>query len=249
MMRFEDKTALVTGAASGIGRATAERLAEEGASLLLADVNESGLEEAADTIRKAGGRAATRAFDVGDAQACRAALRAAVEELGRLDVLCNVAGIGIYAHATDLTPEQWNRVVSVNLSGTFFMSQVAVPHLIETRGNIVNVASSAGLVGIAYAAAYCASKGGVVLLTRSMAVEFAHRGLRVNCVCPGGVDTPLTRAFEPPEGARPELLARMSLQPKLAKPAEIAGAVAYLASQEARYVNGAALAIDGGQVA
>jgi NAD(P)-dependent dehydrogenase (short-subunit alcohol dehydrogenase family) len=249
MTRFEGKAVLVTGAASGIGRATAERLAAEGAHVLCTDLNGDGLEQACDAIRKAGGRACARVLDVSDAEACRAAVAAAIAELGRLDALCNVAGIGIHGHAADLTAEQWNRVIGVNLSGTFFMSQAALPHLLETRGAIVNVASSAGLVGIAYSAAYCASKGGVVLLTRSMAVEFAHRGLRVNCVCPGGVDTPLTRAFRPPEGARRELLMRMALVPVLAAPGEIAGAVAYLASDEARYVNGAALAIDGGQTA
>jgi meso-butanediol dehydrogenase/(S,S)-butanediol dehydrogenase/diacetyl reductase len=249
MNRFEDKAVLVTGAASGIGRACAERIASEGGRVFGADLDEARLEETAAAIRAAGGEVVTGGCDVSDPEACRATVAAAASRLGRLDVLCNVAGIGVYAHATDLTDEQWNRVVAVNLSGTFFASQAAIPHLLETRGNIVNVASSAGLVGIAYAAAYCASKGGVVLLTRSMAVEFGHRKLRVNCVCPGGVDTPLTRAFRPPEGARGELLARMSLVPRLAKPEEIASAVAYLASDEARYVNGAALAIDGGQVA
>ncbi len=249
MQRFEDKAALVTGAASGIGRATAERLAAEGARVFCADLDEAGVKETAETIRAAGGTAVTGRCDVSDPEACRATVTAAPSELGRLDVLCNVAGIGIYQHATELSVEQWNRVLAVNLSGTFFMCQAAIPHLLETRGNIVNMASSAGLVGIAYASAYCASKGGVVLLTRSLAVEYAHQRLRVNCVCPGGVDTPLTRAFRPPEGARPELLARMSLVPRLARPEQIASAVAYLASDEARNVNGAALPVDGGQVA
>ena len=249
MKRFEDRAALVTGAASGIGRATAERLAAEGAQVFCVDLNRQGVEETADAIRKAGGRAASRAVDVSDSEACQDAVEAAAGELGRLDALCNVAGIGIYGHAADFPADDWNRTIGVNLSGTFFMSQAALPHLLETKGAIVNVASAAGLVGIAYAAAYCASKGGVVLLTRSMAVEFAHSGLRVNCLCPGGVDTPLLRGYQVPEGARGDLMARMSLVSTLGTPGEIAAAAAYLASEEARYVNGAVLSIDGGQVA
>jgi meso-butanediol dehydrogenase/(S,S)-butanediol dehydrogenase/diacetyl reductase len=213
------------------------------------DVNGVGLSETIDAIRKTGGQASGRACDISSADACDESVAAAISEFGKLDVLCNVAGIGIYGHATGLTTEQWSAVIAVNLSGTFYMSRAALPHLLETRGNIVNVASTAGLVGIAYAAAYCASKGGVVQLTKSMAVEFAHRNVRVNCVCPGGVDTPLAREFKVPEGGRPDLLARMTLVPKVGKPAEIATAIAYLASEDARYVNGAAFAIDGGQVA
>jgi meso-butanediol dehydrogenase/(S,S)-butanediol dehydrogenase/diacetyl reductase len=249
MQRFVGKAVLVTGSASGIGRATAERLAAEGGRVACADANEAGGREAAEGIRRAGGDALAVACDVSDPAACRAAVEAAARELGRLDVLCNIAGIGIYGHATELTPEQWNRVIAVNLSGTFFMCRAAIPRLLASGGNIVNMASAAGLVGVAYAAAYCASKGGVVLLTRSLAVEYAHQGLRVNCLCPGGVDTPLTRGIEFPADADPRLLARMSLVRRVAKPEEIAAAVAYLASDEARYVNGAALSIDGGQVA
>lgn len=249
MRRFEAKTALVTGAASGIGRATAERLAAEGAAVFCTDVAEAGLAETLETIRKADGRAASALCDVSSDAACRDAVAAAVAEFQRLDVLCNVAGLGMYGHLADLTTEQWNTVIGVNLSGVFFMSRAALPHLIETRGNVVNVASTAGLVGIAYAAAYCASKAGVVGLTKSMAVEFAYENVRVNAVCPGGVDTPLSRGFRPPEGARPELLRRMSLVPKVTQPSEIAAAIAYLASDEASFVNGATFAIDGGQVA
>ncbi len=247
--RFSDKCALVTGAASGIGRAVAERLAAEGARVLCADLNEAAVKESAAAIQSAGGDAVAWVCDVSEPEACRSAVAAAVEAFGRLDVLCNVAGIAINEHATDVSVDQWNRVIAVNLSGTFFTCQAAIPHLLETRGNIVNTASSAGLVGVAYTSAYAASKGGVVTLTRELAVEYGRRGIRVNCVCPGGVDTPMSRGFVPPEGADPHLLQRMMLSPRLAKPPEIAAAMAYLASDEAGYVNGAAFSIDGGQVA
>lgn len=249
MKRFEDKAVLVTGAASGIGRAAAERLAREGARVFCADLDAAACERTAESIRKEGGEAVARACDVRSSAACNEAVAAAVASWGRLDALCNVAGVGLHDHATDIGDEQWQRVIDVNLSGTFYSCRAAIPHLLESRGAIVNMASSAGLVGVAYSAAYCASKGGVVLLTRSLAVEFGKRGLRVNCVCPGGVDTPLTRTFRPPENADRGLLRRMSLVPSLGTPADIAAAVAYLASDEARYVNGAVLSIDGGQVA
>jgi len=249
MRRFDGKAALVTGAAAGIGRATALRLASEGARVACVDVDPAGAQAAADAIRAEGGVACSVACDVSDADACDAAVAGALRELGRLDVLCNIAGIAMQGHATELSTEQWKRVIDVNLSGTFFMCRAAIPHLLETRGNIVNMASAAGLVGVAYSAGYCASKGGVVLLTRSLAVEFALRGLRVNCVCPGGVDTALTRAVRFPPDAEPRLLGRMMLAPQIGRPEDVATAIAYLASDEARYVNGAALAIDGGQVA
>jgi meso-butanediol dehydrogenase/(S,S)-butanediol dehydrogenase/diacetyl reductase len=247
--RLQGKVALVTGAASGIGRATALRMAGEGAQIFCCDVQEEACEETAEMIRDAGGDAAALVCDVARSGTCDAAVTAVVESAGRLDVLANVAGIGIYRHATDYTDDEWRRVIEINLTGTFFMCRAGIPRLLESKGNIVNVASAAGLVGTPYGAAYSASKGGVVLLTKSLAIEFGRRGLRSNCVCPGGVDTPLLRGYEVPGGVDPDMMARMQFLPTLGRPEEIAALLAYLASDEARYVNGAAIPIDGGQVA
>ncbi len=249
--RLRDRVALVTGAASGIGRATALRLAAEGARVQCVDLDAEGCADTAKAIGAAGGASAWGRCDVADPDSCAGAVAAAVAAFGRLDVLCNVAGIGHYAHATDVSDDDWRRILDVNLSGVFYMCRSAIPRLLETRGNIVNMASSAGLVGVAYASAYCASKGGVVLLTRSLAVEYAHTGLRVNCVCPGGVDTPLARGFALPPGAKRGLFRRMMglTGDPLARAEDVAALVAHLASDEARSVTGAAWSIDGGQAA
>lgn len=249
MRRFEGKVALVTGAASGIGHATVLRLAGEGAAVMATDVNDAGLQELVAASAATGGKLATQSCDVSDFSQAQAAVEAAVATFGGLDVLCNIAGIGTFMNTSEVTPEQWGRVIGVNLTGTFFMSQAALPHLLERRGAIVNMGSTASLIGQAYSAAYCASKGGVLQLTKSMAVEFARQGLRVNCLCPGGVTTPLAAGFRPPAGADIDLIRRLVLVAEKCQPGEIAAAVAYLASEEARYVNGAFLSIDGGLVA
>jgi meso-butanediol dehydrogenase/(S,S)-butanediol dehydrogenase/diacetyl reductase len=247
--RFRGRSVLVTGAASGIGRATALRLAAEGARVLACDVDERGLEQTVGEIAAAGGIAFAHRLDVSDAAACRQAVAAAVARLGRLDVLCNVAGVMCWGHATEIAEAEWSRVLAVNLSGVFFLCQAAIPHLLETRGVIVNMASAAGLKGQAYTLPYAVTKAGVVSLTRCLALEFGKRGLRVVAVAPGGVKTPLTRQTKFPQGADMALVQKMVPLSSLAEPAEIAAAVAYLASDEARFVNGAVLAIDGAQTA
>ena len=249
MKRFKGKVAIITGASSGIGRASAQRLASEGAKVMLGDINKPGLEETAKAIVGAGGNASMYVFDVSNAEACRGCVKAAIEEFGRLDVLCNIAGILKMAHFRDITDEQWNRIVGVNLSGVFFMSKAAMPYLLETKGNIINMASTASLGGQVYNAPYCATKAGVVMLTKSMAIEFAGRGVRVNAICPGSVKTPLTKNLEFPEGADMQLISRLFPLLDSAEPEEIATAVAYLASSEARFVTGITFPIDGGQTA
>jgi len=246
MQRFEDKVALVTGAASGIGRATAIRLASEGASVFLADINADGLTETVAALPE-GCTSATAELNVSDSAACSAVVDQCVAEFGKLDVLCNIAGIAICDNLTDISDEQWHRAVSINLDGVFFMSRAAMPHLLETKGNIVMMSSSAGLVGQAYNSAYCATKAGVLMFGKALALEYGKQGVRVNSVCPGFVKTPLSAGFSMPEGADMDLMARLMPLTDGAEPEEIAGAVAYLASDEARFVTGVALPIDGAQ--
>jgi len=251
MQRFEGKVALVTGAASGIGRATAIRLAEEGALVMLADIDREGMKATKSRLSLGEGRVEMVVFDACDPASCRQAVERTVATFGRLDVLCNIAGIALLEHLTKVREEQWNKMVAINMSSVFFLSQAAMPHLMESKGNIVNMASSAGLFGQAYGSVYCATKGAVVLLSKSMAAEFGDRGVRVNVVCPGPVDTPINQKISLPENHNERLLSRLYplLEPAQAQPEEIAGAVAYLASDEARFVTGCAFSIDGAQTA
>ena len=190
------------------------------------------------------------ACDVTDPDSVAATVSEVMRRHGRLDVLANVAGIGLARRIGDLTLDEWRRVLDVNLTGTFLLSQAALPALIEARGTIVNMASMAGLRATPYNAAYCASKGGVIMLTKSMALEFAGDGVRVNAVCPASVDTPFLRGFRLPEGADMALLSRAaSPMGRLIDPAEVAAAVAYLASDEAATVSGTTLVIDGAATA
>lgn len=244
--RHAGKRIVVTGAAGGIGAAAARRLAAEGATVLCADLHVDGANETADQIVADGGEAHAAAVDVSESDSARGLVRDAVDRLGGLDVLCNIAGIGHATHFADETDSGWLRTIAVNLNGIFFTSHEALPHLREGGGNIVNIASTAGMIGQAYVAAYCASKHGVVGLTRALAIEFARKGVRVNAVCPGGTNTNIIGGFAPPEGANMHLVMRAMLQDELADPADIAAMIAYVASDEARYVNGAVLAVDGG---
>lgn len=257
MKRFEGKVALVTGAASGIGRATAERLAREGAHVLACDVNAPLLREEVQKLADAGLSVTAQVLDVSDPGSCAAAVAAAIGAFGRLDVLCNVAGTLLTRNFLEMKPTEWQRVIAINLNGVFLLTQAALPRLLETKGNVVNVASSAGVVGIPYSVAYSASKFGVVGFTKSLAAEIASTGVRVNAVAPGNVATPMTAKFELPANADMALFMRMSSLLKApdgqsaaaAQPGEIAGAIAYLASPEAAFVTGSVLVIDAGQTA
>ncbi|MDO8861607.1 SDR family oxidoreductase [Haliea sp. E1-2-M8] len=250
MTRFDGKVAFITGAASGIGLATVARLGREGAKVYASDINAELLARETARLSGEGLDIHTRVLDVTDETDCRAAVEECLAKFGRLDILCNVAGMVLTKNFLDVSAEEWDWVMTVNTRSVFVLCQAAMPHLLETSGNIVNISSAAGLQGLPYNSAYCASKGAVLLLSKSLAVEFASRGVRVNAVCPGAVDTPLVKNIQIPEGADMALYGRMfPLTGYYAQPEEIAGAVAYLASDEAKFVTGSALVIDGGQTA
>lgn len=256
MNRLKGRRALVTGAASGIGRGTALRLAEEGAEVFCVDIAAEGAEDTAEKITSAGGTAAAAAVDVSDPSACEAGVAAALEALGGLDTLANVAGILRPGHTLEQDPAIWNATIAINLTGTFQMCRAALPHFVDREDGpaggcaIVNIASAAALQGVPYNAAYCASKAGVLGLTKSLASEYARRGVRVNAICPGGVSTPMTAGGFPVDDIDPALFARITPQmPMIAEPTDIAALVAYLASDEARFMTGSGVTIDGGQLA
>lgn len=249
MERFRDKVVLVTGAASGIGRATAERLAAEGATLSLTDVNADGLEETASTCRGVGSEVLARVADVSDEASVVDSVAATVSAHGRLDVLVNVAGILQFKDFRLTTLEDFQRIIGVNLTGTFLMCREAMPHLLASRGNIVNTASTSALAGHPWTSSYAASKGGVFALTQTLAVEFGKQGVRVNSVAPGSILTPIQQAFELPEGADAKLIHRIMALDEQRGPETVAGAIAFLASSDAAHVNGTCLKVDGGTLA
>ena len=246
MKRFEGKVALVTGAASGMGKSTALRLASEGAKVLLGDINEEGNQATAAEIDAAGGTCKAVTFNAMDEASCKALVQAAVDTFGQLDVVANVAGIAGFYHLHELTNEVFNRFLSVNLTSTFVICREAMPHLKKTKGNIVNFASINSKTMTAYQTAYCASKAAVSAITKCMAQEFEADGIRCNVVCPGGIETPLIRSVRFPADINQRLLANLMPLGRKGKPEEVAALVAFLASDEASYINGEDIFIDGG---
>ena len=248
-MRLRDKVAIITGGASGIGKATALLFAKEGAKVVVADKNEAGGKETVDHIRSDGGEAIFVRADVTSAEDVQGMVKAAIGTYGKLVILFNNAGIAMRLPVADLPEEDWDRCIDINLKGVYLCSKYAIPEMIKNDGGcIINMASIYGVVGGKTRAAYVASKGGVVNLTRGMALDYASNNIRVNCICPGFVETPLVRdVVKTPEEY--QALAVQHPMGRLAKPLEIAYGALYLASDESSFVTGIALPIDGGYTA
>jgi NAD(P)-dependent dehydrogenase (short-subunit alcohol dehydrogenase family) len=248
MARIEDQIILLTGASSGIGRATALKLAAQGATLFLTDILAEPLEATAKDAAAAGGKIESRVCDVSKEADAVATVAACVERFGRLDALCNIAGVIQFEHAEKTSFEMWRRILSVNLDGTFLMAREALPHLVATKGVIVNMGSTAGINGLSYGAAYGASKGGVHAMTRSIAVEYAARGVRCNAVCPASIETAMSRPRFP-KGVEMDLLNRAASLHGTRPPEVVANLVAFLLSDEAEHISGEEIRIDGAALA
>lgn len=232
-----------------MGRATALKFGREGAAVFCADLDSEGAGKTAAKINDAGGRALSEGLDVTSGDACRAGIASAVSQLGGLDILCNVAGLGGVAPLDQETDEGWCLAMAVNANGPFFLSQAAVPHLLPNRGVIINVASTAGLQGQAYMSSYVASKHAVIGLTKTLALEFGRQGLRVNAVCPGGTKTAFLKGFRLDDSIDMSLISRTSLLEEMAEASDMANSICFLASDDALFANGSILSVDGGSVA
>lgn len=248
MRRFDGRVAVVTGAGSGLGRATAKRLAEEGASVACLDIAADAVKATAADIVSDGATARVYQCDVSDPDSVRPAIDAAASELGRVELVVTCAGIGRFANSHEMAFADWQRIIAVNLTGTFLTVQAALAYLLDGGGRIVTIASNAGLMGQPYSAAYCASKAGVVNLTKALAEEYLRRDVTANCIAPGGIDTPIQEAFTstlPPEASMKDLRKIMTPLGN-STPEEIAGVIAFVASDEARYMTGSVVSVDGG---
>ena len=253
MGRLDGKVALVTGGGSGIGRGTSVRFAEEGARVVVADLRGETAEETAAAIRAAGGEATSCAMDVTRSADVAAGVQAAIGSFGGVDVVVNNAGITITGAAHDLTEDDWDRELAINLKSVYLVSKALWPHFLERGGgSIVSTASIAGLWAIPDDAAYCASKAGVIMLTKCLALDGAKAGIRANCVCPGFIQTPMIDGYfsdqADPDASR-EFAVRLHPLGRLGEPRDIADGFVYLASDDARWVTGTALTVDGGLTA
>lgn len=250
-MELEGRIAIVTGGGSGIGRAISRLYAAEGAKVVIGDIKADG-EVTVEDIRKHGDDAIFVRTDVRDPSQVRRLLDVAVEKYGGIDIVCNNAGIELVRRLVDTTEEEWDMVINTNLRSSFLVSKYALPRMIRKgKGVIINIASQLGLVGFENLTVYCASKGGLILLTKAMALEYAKHGIRVNCICPGAIDTPMlereVKLMEDPDEARRMFVSKHPLG-RLGTPEEIAQAALFLASDRASFITGESLVVDGGYV-
>lgn len=249
-MRIEGKTALVTGAGSGIGKAVAQRFVEEGARIVAADLR---LDAAEATAAELGDAATALEIDVSQRASSEAGVAKAIEVLGGMDVLVNVAGVTIVGGVLELTEEQWDKEIDTNLKSIYLMSRAAWPTMVsQGGGSIISIASDAAYRALPQDAAYCASKAGVAMLTKCMALDGATHNIRANCVCPGFISTPMLEGYfedqEDPDGSRAGAVGVTPLG-RLGQPSDIASGVLYLASDDASWVTGTPLVVDGGFLA
>ncbi len=242
--QLDGKVALVTGASSGLGAAVARLFAERGATVF--GIARDAERMAAVFADVPGGHYAS--VDITSAAACRDAVAQCVQRFGKLDVLVNAAGFHQMRHTADVTDDDWDYDLAVNLSAPFYLCRAAIPHLLD-GGNIVNVASVAGVEGEVYSAGYCSAKHGLLGLTRALAVEYTRERLRINAVCPGGMLTPQVTEFSAPENADYKLIMRIAAPRGLMEPADVAAVIAFLASDDAAAVHGAVYEIDNGKLA
>jgi meso-butanediol dehydrogenase / (S,S)-butanediol dehydrogenase / diacetyl reductase len=243
MTQLREKVALVTGASSGLGAAVAQLFADRGATVFGIARDAERLATVFDAVP--GGRYAT--VDITSAAACRDAVAQCVAEFGRLDVLVNVAGYHQMRHTVSMTDEDWDQDLAVNLNGPFYLCRAALPHLLKSGGNIVNVTSIAGVEGEVYSAGYCAAKHGLVGLTRALAVEYTKEKIRVNAICPGGMATPQATEFTAPEHADWDLIMRIASPRGFMEATDVAKAIAFLASDDAAAIHGAVYRVDNGK--
>lgn len=252
-MKLKDKVSLITGAGSGIGRAISILFAKEGSFVVVNDIDEKSGDEVVNEINSNGREASFVKTDVSKFSECKMLLEKILEIYGKIDILVNNAGIGVVGTVVDTSEEDFDRIIAVNLKGTFLLSKVIIPEMIKSgKGVIVNIASVGGVVGLRDRAVYCASKGAIVSLTKCMALDHIHQGIRVNCICPGTTETPwieqrLKESIDPVK-AKEELRKRQPIG-RLGTPEEISYSALYLAGDESSFVTGSSLVIDGGLTA